>query len=899
MSPTFAQMVQEADFLSTRIPQARSRDEALENAIKAAELSMQALKLATNPTQKQQQSTRVSKLLAEAERIKHSDEWRLSSTHENNEDSLSATVRELKEPLSSRELSKAEQIIIYKASYLNRFTFPPWTKPPDPSEFELEESGELYTDDAIFHLSDFQAQVFDGFKRPKDALPPPAWFPANDDALGPSMSAVRSVDVVQDAATDCSVVASLCAGIARGMRGHAKLLRSVLWPYDAENKRPKMSKNGKYIVRLNFNGTYRRVVIDDTLPTSKTSRVLHVVDRHNPGLLWPALIEKAYLKVRGGYDFPGSNSGTDLWILSGWIPEQVFLRDDDVEPDHLWKRLMRAFTYGDVLITMGTGRMSQWAEKQLGLAGEHDYAVLDICEEGGQRLMLIKNPWCEGANWRGKLPEPRERKNTQLTPEDIDQLALDDDEPVQSSRDLLNADDQLSPGTFWMDLDNIIQHFDSIYLNWNPGLFTYRQDIHFAWDFTPSAIREDGPVGRGRFSSLRSHPQFSVATKEGGTVWLLLCRHFQNVVPSSGTAAQRQEIDLEGFISLHAFNAQGRRVLLAANGLKRGPYVDSPQTLLKLDSTHPSTPYTIVPDEEDLPPTRHTFTLSAFSTSPITLQTPTTRFPFTRLIPAAWTKETAGGNAHSPTYSTNPQFALHTPQPTHLSLLLEATSTTLNVHVKLVHGHGQRIHAVRSKDILTDSKEYKRGCASAEIPDLPAGRYTIICSTFEPQQTGSFTLLAESRDAPVTLTLLPRENAGLLRQSLPPAIFRQGQTTLALPLQPKRLTNFHALARPQPPSHPRRSLVRLSLEQGTGFHRRVLCQSSEGSFADVTPGLRCPEAVLRPEMLGQGVLWLVLERMGGAGDGEREEGYAVEGFGDVGEGVGWGQWREWEGERGD
>lgn len=78
-------------------------------------------------------------------------------------------------------------------------------------------------------------------------------------------------------------------------------------------------------MRLNFNGCSRAVLIDDRLPVSKTSRVLHVVDRNNPSLLWPALLEKAYLKVRGGYDFPGSNSGTDLWILTGWIPEQIFL----------------------------------------------------------------------------------------------------------------------------------------------------------------------------------------------------------------------------------------------------------------------------------------------------------------------------------------------------------------------------------------------------------------------------------------------------------------------------------------------------------------------------------------------------------------------------------------------
>lgn len=100
----------------------------------------------------------------------------------------------------------------------------------------------------------------------------------------------------------------------------------MMFPYDAGEERPSLSPNGKYTFKLNFNGTHRRVEIDDFLPVSKSSRVLHVIDRHNPSLLWPALIEKAYLKVRGSYDFPGSNSGTDLWILSGWIPEQIFLQ---------------------------------------------------------------------------------------------------------------------------------------------------------------------------------------------------------------------------------------------------------------------------------------------------------------------------------------------------------------------------------------------------------------------------------------------------------------------------------------------------------------------------------------------------------------------------------------------
>ena len=105
-----------------------------------------------------------------------------------------------------------------------------------------------------------------------------------------------------------------------------KLLASTIYPFDKSKRRPRVSKTGKYIFRFHFNGCFRKVVIDDRLPASNSTRSLHVIDRSNPRLLWPALIEKAYLKVRGGYDFPGSNSGTDLWVLTGWIPEQVFLQ---------------------------------------------------------------------------------------------------------------------------------------------------------------------------------------------------------------------------------------------------------------------------------------------------------------------------------------------------------------------------------------------------------------------------------------------------------------------------------------------------------------------------------------------------------------------------------------------
>ena len=111
-----------------------------------------------------------------------------------------------------------------------------------------------------------------------------------------------------------------------------QMLQNKLYPFDKHLGKPILTMNGKYVVRLNFNGCWRKVVIDDRLPVSKTHRLLHVTDRRNPALLWPALLEKAYLKVRGGYDFPGSNSCSDLWTFTGWIPEQVFLQEYGSQP---------------------------------------------------------------------------------------------------------------------------------------------------------------------------------------------------------------------------------------------------------------------------------------------------------------------------------------------------------------------------------------------------------------------------------------------------------------------------------------------------------------------------------------------------------------------------------------
>lgn len=703
-----------------------------------------------------------------------------------------------------------------------------------------------------------------------------------------------------------------------------KLLSWLMYPYDHKAFKPAVSENGKYVFRMTFNGCARQVTIDDRLPSSTTSsRALFVVDQSNPRLMWPALMEKAYLKIRGGYDFPGSNSATDLYAMTGWIPEQHFLQHEEIDLDKTWLTTKKAFDDGDLIVTLGTSFMPPEEEEVIGLVSEHDYAVMDLKEEGGVRKMLVKNPWRDSVVWKGVGSSAASMNVVTSAP------SL----PSKSGA----AQDKEQTGTFWMPFEDVAKDFASLYLNWNPTLFAHRQDHHFTWEIPPTTVA----------NALAHNPQYSVKSPTSSLVLILLSRHWQDGEldilrhrsgstnttssrPSSSSATTTNPTlasvsETLGFMSIAVYDASppGTRISKPERApVARNMYLDSPNNLLRFDNPTPNKPYTLAVTHLGLPLPKYSFTLSFFSNDPLVVSRAAEPLPHTFEVQGAWTRRTAGGNLSCPDYHTNPQFAITVPRPpagstsngTRLSLLLTTDSKDLPVHIAMLHSDGgTRVTAAanRQRDIVASSAEYTHGSAIANTGLVPPGTYTAVVSTFDPQCLAPFVIRVAS-DAPVTMSPVSRDGAGRMRTEAPPLPLDgsedEGVGTTARPgagvassssmtsttttttitsrarIYISRLTRLGVVAHTRDDSSnnssrrgtpgingsktPPPSAVRVSIELGFGPHRSVLAVTSDGEFADSAAGLRTVEVDVEPGLVrSRGGLWVVVERVASSRSG--------------------------------
>lgn len=168
--------------------------------------------------------------------------------------------------------------------------------------------------------------------------------------------------------------------------------------------------------------------------------------------------------MRGGYDFAGSNSSIDLHALTGWIPEQVGFQHAGFQREKMWNKIKGDYDKGHLMITAGTTKEMKKRQLpgQVDLIDSHNYAVLDLQEDNGERWLILMNPW-----------------------------------EIGSSREIIK-----------MSWNEACARLDSLYINWSPNLFRYSLTWHGIW----------------RSGSMRSS-SVQVVASELCDVWLLLIRH--------------------------------------------------------------------------------------------------------------------------------------------------------------------------------------------------------------------------------------------------------------------------------------------------------------------------------------------------------------------------------------
>ncbi|GAA6031892.1 hypothetical protein JCM8097_003322 [Rhodosporidiobolus ruineniae] len=523
-------------------------------------------------------------------------------------------------------------------------------------------------------------------------------------------SGARGHEIVQDNVSDCSVVAALIVAGEHHARFGSKLGLSCLYPQDPAGL-PTRNSSGRYSARFLVNGAWRRVDIDDKLPVTATGDLMCAIDSRR-SQLWPSLLEKAYLRLMGGYHFLGSNSANDLYAMTGWLPESFSLRTG-FRSEQTWTRLSKGYELGKCVFTLGTGKTPDPAAIAAGLIPSHNYAVIDVRQDGSKRELVLVNPWraIDGtSNWTAGLRE-----------------ALSGDEDV--------------PGSFVVDWERVPALFSSIHVNWDSTVFDYSDSLHIAAPSPPSSA-SSSKLRHSTRLRLKLEPNPSTRSE----VWLFLARHTDRPLAK------------DDFIGLS---------VSSVGGADDGSFVQ-----LKLDDA-----YRFVADPRistcDLLVSHEglassfSLTLQAFSNDKIKLVDGPAKLPYEVSLSDIWSGNTAGGNHTCHTFLHNPQFCLKLSAPPgspgsnkgELEVVAE-TDKDSPVNIKVLFTGGKRVGDFADRDVLVGDATYSYSRASLRKTDVSADSYTVVVSSFQPGHSASFSLSVKSALA-VQLTPIPAEGAGM------------------------------------------------------------------------------------------------------------------------------------------
>ncbi|KAI0326343.1 cysteine proteinase [Cubamyces sp. BRFM 1775] len=487
-------------------------------------------------------------------------------------------------------------------------------------------------------------------------------------------------DVAQHIVSDCSVCGAVAVCIDHHRRFGSKLVIDSLYPQDARGV-PCKSNTGQYEFRILYNGGHRRVSFDDQLPTHPDGTWM-CMSAGEKGQLWPSLVEKAYMKLAGGYDFIGS-------ALAGWIPEHVDMK--------------RCFIIGDCVLTLGTGQRVPSSSLLISLLPVHCYAVIGVSEEDHRRLTIF-DPWVQPAD--------------------------------NNSGDKGNANRTfLCAGVIEISWEEVCNLFDGIYLSWRPQIFEhqlsfhgYAVTAHFRGQLQLEATdgsQDEQPVWLHLTRHIRSHrssPEYiSLSAQNGTGIGTTSNRDNPSTKASAYDGVCGQQCNLIA-VQVRTSITANESITLAAS--YEGERDDVGFTLTAYSNAR----LTWVHTPAEAPYAKNVegaFTHKSAGgnhTYPTYYLNPQY---FLRIQPRTTHRDTRDTKAD-------------------LSISLSG-DRQIPMNVTLAWSQGERINELGHNDLALSSGPYSYGYALASSR-VPPGDYTLVVSAFEPRHIGKFDLRVESSE---------------------------------------------------------------------------------------------------------------------------------------------------------